>query len=353
MQTTTQTIKIETLLKALKFVKQVIVKNAVIPVLEEFFFVDGKIIASDLENFIVYNLGAHWGTFTLPANDLIKLLSALPKGSEISFNNNPETNQTEILVIGTNKKFKLTGSSPEEFPAIPAPQKNIGFISSNDIEKIKSALPFVSKDNYKPAMGGIFLNGEIASTDGHRLIWFQSDKGLKQSFIIPAKAAKLLTEEIHTVYYGKKDETEYVNFTSSEYSLITRVINERFPDYHQAIPQNNQIKVEVSKKAFIESLKLALLATNKTTHRVKLAINSDLQISSEDLDFNSEFSDTIEAKAEGTEGLFEIGFNGLFLLEFAEDVKEEVLSFEFSAPNRAAIINGNRLVMPVMLTDYR
>jgi DNA polymerase-3 subunit beta len=344
-----KTIKIETLLKALKFLKQVISNRPILPILENVLFIDGKIIATDLQNFIEYNIGVNWGSFTLPANELTKLLSNLPKSSEISFINNPETYQTEILIIGTNKKFKLKGESHEDFPVVPKTEKSIGLLTQVDIIKIKSVLPYVCTDDYKPAMGGVYLNGEIASTDGHRLIWFKSDNKLKKSFILPSRAAKIINEEIHSVYYGKKDETEYINLKTEDYSLITRAIDESYPDYKTVIPQKNPIKAEINRKAFIESLKLALLAANKTTHRIILEINSDLKISSNDLDFETEFSDNIQVNVKGKKGLFEIGFNGKFLLEFAEDIQEEKIIFEFSEPHKAAIINGNRLLMPVML----
>ena len=99
---------------------------------------------------------------------------------------------------------------------------------------------------------------------------------------------------------------------------------------------------------------------NKTTHQIKFKIaGSNLQITSEDLDFSNKAEERLICQYEGDD--IEIGFNSRFLIEMLNNIGSEKISFEMSTPNRAGIIlpidgqneneNTLMLVMPVMLNS--
>jgi DNA polymerase-3 subunit beta len=99
---------------------------------------------------------------------------------------------------------------------------------------------------------------------------------------------------------------------------------------------------------------------NKTTHQVRLKINgSELNISSEDIDFANEAHERLSCQYEGED--MEIGFNARFLIEMLKNLSCEEVSLEMSTPNRAGLLlpqGGDEnedvlmLVMPVMLNSY-
>jgi DNA polymerase-3 subunit beta len=351
-----KTIKAHALLTILKFIGGIIPKNPAVVVLENFLFHNGRVTAFNLQTQITYNTGVAFGTFVVPAKELIKVLSNIPKTSEIYFTPDTDTRKVEIFIADSNKKFKFQGEDPENFPRMPICKTSAGTLTHTDIEKIKSVLPFVSDDDSRPAMTGININGEIAATDGHRMKWVKSSGKTKKDFgfILPAGVAKLLKEENYQLNTGESNGTKYIELYTDTYSITTKPIDERYPDYQNAIPKENPISVNIEKKDFLESLNLALLAANKTTHQIRIGLKiKEVEISSECLDSSTEFSDTLPAAVFGNSEKFDIGFNGEFLKEFVEDIEGEKLTFEFSRPNRPAIINNTRLLMPVMLSDYK
>jgi len=93
---------------------------------------------------------------------------------------------------------------------------------------------------------------------------------------------------------------------------------------------------------------------------VRLKIScSELNISSEDLDFANEAHERLSCQYEGED--LEIGFNARFLIEMLGNLSGEEVTLELSTPNRAGLLipqtnDENEdvlmLVMPVMLNNY-
>ena len=111
---------------------------------------------------------------------------------------------------------------------------------------------------------------------------------------------------------------------------------------------------------FLNSLRRVVIFANKTTHQVRLRITgSELNISSEDIDFSNEAHERLSCQYEGDD--MEIGFNAKFLIEMLNNLSGEEVTIEMSTPNRAGLLfpqtNDDKedvlmLVMPVMLNSY-
>ena len=86
---------------------------------------------------------------------------------------------------------------------------------------------------------------------------------------------------------------------------------------------------------------------------------SELQISSEDLDFANQAEERLTCDYQGED--MKIGFNSKFMIEMLNNIGSEQICLEMSAPNRAGILlplDGQdegedtlMLVMPVMLNS--
>ena len=110
----------------------------------------------------------------------------------------------------------------------------------------------------------------------------------------------------------------------------------------------------------MNSIKRVSIYANKTTHQIRLSIKgSELQISSEDLDFANQAEERLSCQYVGQD--MEIGFNSKFMIEMLNNIGSKNISLEMSAPNRAGILlplDGQEegeetlmLVMPVMLNS--
>jgi len=244
-------------------------------------------------------------------------------------------------------------------------------ISSDILGKaINNTIFATSNDELRPAMTGVYLNlndtnTTFVATDGHRLIRYRrvdvvSD--MENSMIIPRKALNLLKTTLPGENTPVSVEYNVSNayFKFDQIQMICRLIDERFPDYENVIPVDNQNKMVIDRLELLSSLKRIAIYANKTTHQVRLKITgSELLISAEDLDFSNEANERLSCDHDGED--IEIGFNARFLLEMLTNLTSKEVTLQLSAANRAGLILPNEsdeeedilmLVMPVMLNNY-
>ena len=149
-------------------------------------------------------------------------------------------------------------------------------------------------------------------------------------------------------------------FVFDEIELICRLIDGKYPNYEAVIPKENPNILNIDRLEFYNSIRRVAIFASKSTHQIRLKIaGSDLQISSEDLDFSNEGFERLSCNYDGED--IEIGFNSKYLLEMINNLTSNQINLEMSSPNRAGIIIPQdgvskdeevlMLVMPVMLNQ--
>ncbi len=364
------------LLKQLSGINGVITTNPVVPILENFLFEinDGvlTVTASDLQTSMITELeveSKESGNIAVPARILLETLKNLPE-QPVTFSIDEETYSVEIS--SDNGRYKLAGENATDFPKVPAVSDDFSVNMSTDVlaSAINNTIFATSNDELRPAMTGVYMNltdtnTTFVSTDGHRLIRYRrvdvaSDNG--NTIIIPRKALNLLKTTLPTENASVTVEFNVSNafFKFDNIKMICRLIDERFPDYENVIPLDNNNKMTIDRSEFLSSLKRIAIYANKTTHQVRLKITgSELQISAEDLDFANEANERLSCEHDGED--IEIGFNARFLIEMLNNLDTDKVELYLSEPNKAGLImplekDDNEdilmLVMPVMLNNY-
>jgi DNA polymerase-3 subunit beta len=364
------------LLKQLTSINGVITTNPVVPILENFLFevADSKLTvsASDLQTSMITELpveSKQKGSICVPARILLDTLKNLPE-QPVTFTIDQGTYSIEIS--SDNGRYKLSGENATDFPKVPAVKNSTSVDISSDVlgRAISTTIFAASTDELKPAMTGVYLSlteksATFVATDGHRLIRFRradvSSDGAN-TLILPRKALMLLKASLPSENTVVNIEFNASNsfFSFNNVKMICRLIDERFPDYENAIPVANPNKLSINRADFLNSIKRISIYANKTTYQVRLKIaGSDLQVSAEDLDFSNEANERLSCEYEGED--MEIGFNAKFLIEMLNNMDCDVIDLKMSAPNKAGLItpsdkNDNEdilmLVMPVMLSNY-
>lgn len=343
----TSILTVKTLLAKVKRANQLVSNSMIVPIIENLYFTNGKIISTDLHNHLVLDNSGFEGEFLIPAKQLAKVLAVLDKNAEIDLQTNSETFKTTLNVVGTNKTFTLVGENVCDFPPLPKCDLEIGNITGIDISNIAKALPYCSKDDLRPAMKCVNIGTDIVATDGHRMMFFPIDGKLSDLALVDSSSAKLLCDFTEAKVFKTSSHLSFVDKTET---LICRIVDERYPQYAKALPQNNPIKITVPTKSIKETVKLALLSANSTTNQCVLNVFADkLNVSSNDLDFGTSFADTLDAKVLGVETTFTIGINGKFFLEYINQTDKDSITIKASMPNRAMILNGEHLIMPITL----
>ncbi len=365
------------LLKQLATINGVVSTNPIVPILENFLFqLDTNLLtvtASDLQTVMITEFQVESldkGAIAIPAKLLLDTLRGLPE-QPIAVNVDNDTFGIEI--VSDNGRYKLAGENPIDFPKIPSVNRSFSVeLSSVALQNaIANTIFATSTDELRPAMTGVFLQlgsdyATFVATDGHRLIRYRRydvKSVVDTTMIIPRKALNLLKSSLPSENVAVKAEFSQANafFSFANIKMICRLIDERFPDYENAIPTNNPHVLTLSRGEILNSLRRISIYSNRTTHQIRLKLTppNQLVISAEDLDYANEANERLLCEYNGDE--MEIGFNAKFLIEMLNNLDATTLSFELSAPNRAGIVIPMEkdddedilmLVMPVMLNTY-
>ena len=347
--------------------------KATLPILETILFESEegrlKLSATDLEISIIEYIDAEIeeeGAVAVPARRLLETLRQLPDIS-VFF----EVDESQNVRFRTDKgNYKLVGEESDEFPEIPDMKE--GVTLSTDTKLVQKAIGktmfAVSTDDLRPAMMGVYFDigaeeSKFVATDGHRLVKFvnknlTSDKPL--NFIVPDKALNLVNKALDGGQCELTVSDDHAQFKSGNTIIITRLINEQYPNYESVIPRDNDKELLIDKNQMLATVRRVSVFSSTTTRQIRLQLGSDkLTIRAEDLDMSSEAKETIAC--EYGSGEMEIGFNAKYLADVLNNVDGEEARFEFSSPNRAGIVKPAEaeegeemlmLVMPVMLNSY-
>ncbi|PAU94839.1 DNA polymerase III subunit beta [Aliifodinibius salipaludis] len=361
------------LVKALSAVSGAVPNKATLPILETILFEsDGdklRLTATDLEISILESMDAdidEGGAVAIPAHRLIETLRQLPD-IPVSFQVDEKFNIKFRTDKGT---YKLVGEDPDEFPEVPNLEEGHTIETDKGVitTAIDKTLFAVSNDDLRPAMMGVYFDigteeSKFVATDGHRLVKYikedlTSDKEV--DFIVPEKALNLVKKALHDEECALTITEDHARFKSGNTIVITRLINEQYPNYESVIPKDNEKTLIINKEQMLATVKRVAIFSSSTTRQIRLQLNSDqLTIRAEDIDMSSEAKETIAC--EYSDDDMEIGFNAKYLADVLGNVDDEEVYFEFSTPNRAGIVKPSdeeenerilMLVMPVMLNTY-
>ena len=369
------------LLKQLSAINGVITSNPVVPILENFLcdIQNGtlKITASDLQTTVMTELEVDTqekGSIAVPARILIDTLKNLPE-QPVTFTVDESTYTVEIQ--SENGRYRLSGENATDFPKVPMVEDGHEVEMPSDVlaNAVSNTIFATSTDELRPAMTGVYVNlngadSTFVATDGHRLIRYRRDdigSGSKSPIIIPRKALTLLRSvlpaenvSVSVKFNASNAFFKFAGASGGNIQMVCRLIDERYPDYENVIPQDNTNTMTVNRATLLSSLKRIAIYANKTTHQVRLKVSDNqLHVSAEDIDFSNEANETLECEHPGEE--IEIGFNARFLIEMLSNLDTKDVVFKFSQPNRAGLIEPGvkedhedvlMLVMPVMLNNY-
>ncbi|MEX0994281.1 MAG: DNA polymerase III subunit beta [Balneolaceae bacterium] len=347
--------------------------KATLPILETILFKseDGrlKLTATDLEISIIEYIEANIeedGAVAIPARRLLETLRQLP---DIPVNFTVDERQN--IQFKTDKgTYKLVGEEADEYPDVPDMNKGTTLNTTNELihKAIQRTIFAVSTDDLRPAMMGVYFDidpeeSKFVATDGHRLVKYKNSELTSEeplTFIVPQKALNLVLKSLDAEECELTVSTDHVQFKSGSTIIITRLINEQYPNYESVIPRENDKILHIAKDQMLATVKRVSVFSSTTTRQIRLELQPDkMTIRAEDLDMSSEAKETIAC--EYSEDQMEIGFNAKYLADVLGNVDDEEVLFEFSTPNRAGIVKPATeseheqilmLVMPVMLNSY-
>ncbi len=313
----------ENLNKGLAHVGHLASKNVSLPILNNIMIQceNGaiKLSATNLEvgvNTIIRGKVEAEGKLTIPARTISDYVSLL-SDSKVEV----VSEGLELKIATKNARTTIKGQSADEFPLIPKIEhKNPYQVHTKDLKKALNQVVYaVAQDESRPEISGVFFSFSgnyltVVATDSYRL----AERKIKLvqpaketvELIVPTRTIQELTRII-----GEGAETVEMYFTENQIlfvcegiELISRVIEGRYPDYKQIIPQEHKTLATFDKEEMIKAVKSAALFSKSGINDVSLKIQPDkhqLVVASTNAQLGESITEVpAEIEGDANEGVF-------------------------------------------------
>ncbi len=371
------TVSSSKLLNSLLSINRVISTKNTLEILNSFLFrLESStltITASDRETTLVTHVEVDEavgnGEIAVVAKFLLDTLREFPD-QPITFDINDEN--LAMVIVSSNGSYNFIGQNGKEYPELPQLTDDTrAFAMSADtlLSGINKTLFCTSDDELRPVMTGLFFDLKedcvtMVATDAHKLVRYKNmtvQMDEPASFILPKKPATMLKNILPKEQgdVAVKFDAKNACFTFSNYTMICRLVEGRFPNYNAVIPTENPHKVIVDRQTLLNSLKRVSVFSNQGSNLVKLAFsNNEIHISAQDIDFSISAEERIACQADGLE--LNIGFKATFLVEILSNYTSTEVVIELSDPSRSGLVlpfeneeneDVLMLLMPMLLND--
>ncbi|MDP4270728.1 MAG: DNA polymerase III subunit beta, partial [Bacteroidota bacterium] len=261
------------------------------------------------------------------------------------------------------------GEDYPKSPAIKEEHTQLNIEAQALASGINKTIFATADDELRPVMNGVFFDITpdaltFVASDSHKLVRCTNNTikaNSASSFILPKKPATML-KNILPKEQGAVSiafDERLAHFTFSNYSMVCRLIEGRFPNYNSVIPQNNPYKVVVDRVQLMAALRRVSHFSNQASNLIKLQIeNNRIVVTAQDIDFSTAAEESIMCQY--GEAPIRIGFKSSFLVEILNNMGSSEVSLELADPSRAGIVlpmdqDENEdllmLIMPMMLND--
>jgi len=344
------------LLNRLQAVNKVINNRNTLPILDNFLFkLEGNLLeitASDLETTLVTRIkldnASEDGAIAIPAKFLTDYLSKFsdqPLTFEIS------TENFSIRITSETGESNIVGYDWEDFPHRPSLKQEmvtqIRLPADIVLQGIGKTLFATGDDELRPVINGILFeigteDITFVASDAHKLVRYRRNDARADKegrFILPKKPAALL----RTVLAKEQGEVEIsfddrnALFQLSEYTMVCRLVEGRYPAYNSVIPTENPNKMIIDRVEIYGALRRVSMFTNSATNLVKMELKGNqVTIFAQDIDFSIAGHETLKCQYDGDH--MTLGFKASLLNDILSNQSSTDVTFEMSDPSRACLI---------------
>ena len=300
------------------------------------------------------------GKIVLPANQLRNIIRELPN-EEIKFKADLEKFRADINCL--NSQFTINGYNPEEYPQLPDVSIPTELeIPAGKLKKIIDEVEFsTSTDQSQPVLTGALMvlkdeEIEMVSTNKYRLAYSKLENKNnieeKLEIIIPGSTIKEISnllEEEGTV--EMKVNENYASFDFNDIIVVSRLIEGKFPNFQQVIPDEKNTTITVNKEYLQSAVKRASLIARLDSNIVSLKSEDNrLVIESEDSDSGSAHEE-VPIQLEGEN--HKISIDASYLLDVLKVVEVEKVNLDLIGSLNPLVIKKEAsddyiyLIMPI------
>ena len=358
----------ENLNKALSIVGKIINKNTTLPILNNVLLKTEKgrlkLISTNLELGVDYRVGGkieEEGEITVPTKLFANFISTIPSG-----NVEMKLKGDVLSVKCGGYKTNIKGIDAKEYPLTPKIEmKPIFKIKSADFKQaLFQVLPSVSNSESRIEITGVFM--DLSKLDKNKLVLVATD-----SYRLAEKTLELekesvdkevldLLKDVKSVIIPKNtiqeivrdldNENEVVEVTISENqilfnfgnaSVISRLIEGKYPDYKQIIPSKFESEVKVGIDEAVNAIKVASLFANISSNSIELKLFPELKV----LEINAETSDvgsnSSKVSAEISGKKLDVVYNYRYLIDGFNSLSGDQAILKINGEGMPTILTSN------------
>ena len=357
--------------QALNFCQGVIEKRSTLPILSNI-LLDAQnsrlsITATDLDLIFIHQLNnievLEEGKTTTTSSIMYDIIRKFSSGKKI----NLTLNEKNKLHLESDKSiFNLNCISASEFPVTEEDFNQDEFvIKSKQLLKLLNKCKFsISNDETRHYLSGIYIHKTefedknyltAVATDSHRMSIskIRLDKDIVfEPIILPKKTIFQLCSLLDN-YDGEvkiSNVKSKIKFELNNSVLISKLIDGKFPNYIQVIPKNNQKKLEIDLKLFLNSVDRVASVSLDKKDGVKFSLKKDSLNLSVNNTNSGDGKETLLVKFDHD---LEISFNSRYLIDIASQLDGEKVEIYFNDSGSPALLkdpgdfNSIFVVMPM------
>ncbi|MBN1254079.1 MAG: DNA polymerase III subunit beta [Deltaproteobacteria bacterium] len=244
-----------------------------------------------------------------------------------------------VSIKAGKTEFNLPGLDPKEFPAFPSTEGTSYFNIDAQVlaEMIEKTVFAASSEESRFNLNGIYIEQatrdkkdyfRMVATDGHRLSMIEKEikttfeKGIIISRRGLTELKKILgdTEREITVSL----EGNNCIFKTEQTTVVIRLLEGEYPDYHQVIPGANKKQVIIDRREFIGALRRAQVIASEKGEGVKFFIQEEsMEIKTGGPDVGNVHE---EIKVIYNGKPIEVSFNARYLLDVLNNIDTEKIT---------------------------
>ena len=303
------------------------------------------------------------GHAVIPGRLLLDVVRSLPT-DQLSLEY--RSAQQDVEVVAGPSKFHLRTLPPEDFPKLPeAPGEGTMTVPAGAfVDTIARVARAASRDETRPHLTGVLVTAtgselRMVATDSYRLAVKETKLEAPLEGSLEANVPARTLQELARIASGGAESIgvaaleNQVVFTVDDVELSSRLVEGRFPNYQQLLPEAYEHELRVSREELLEVVRrVGLLAQKNAPLRLSFTEGA-LDVSAQTPDVG-EASESLPVPFSGED--LEIGFNTEFFREGLESAESEELVLKLISPLRPGLIQSGDedagfryLVMPIRL----
>jgi len=340
----------ENILEELQLLQGIVEKRNTMPILANILIQTSEdevwIAGTDLEVGLKTHFGAdiaEQGAVTVSGKKIFEIVKSLPDGKPVTFKGDKDL---MMEVTSGESEFKVMCLPKEDFPQVPEPkfEKKISIPVEHFKDMIDRVFFAIAQEQRYYLNGALMViknaSIELVSTDGHRL----SYTGRAQEDLAPGKDIRVIIAKKTLGELRKYDEgtiefdmdENNLFFRSGNRTLISRMIESKFPNFEAVIPRDNPNVATLPRDEFTNAIRRVSLLSAERSRGIKLTLEKNrMRLFSSNPEIG-EARDKVDIAYKGPN--LEIGFNSQYIVEFLTTVKTEKVRLELKDENSAALL---------------